>query len=133
PTVYGERVVMRLLDKNTVLLDMVEIGMDKEQLRIMEQLIQRSHGIILVTGPTGSGKTTTVYAALSKINRPDLNIMTIEDPVEYQLQGISQTAVNPKLELTFANGLRSCRGQDPGVVMLVEIRELESGESASQA
>src|SRR5918911_1607571 len=80
PTVFGERVVMRLLDKNAVLLDLVEIGMDKEQLRIMESLIHRSHGIILVTGPTGSGKTTTLYAALSKINRPDLNIMTIEDP-----------------------------------------------------
>src|SRR5919197_2852987 len=128
PTVFGERVVMRLLDKNAVLLDLVEIGMDKEQLRIMESLIHRSHGIILVTGPTGSGKTTTLYAALSRINRPDLNIMTIEDPVEYQLQGISQTAVNPKIELTFANGLRSFLRQDPDVIMVGEIRDLETAE-----
>ncbi len=133
PTVYGERVVMRLLDKSTVLLDLVEIGMDPEQLRVMESLIHRSHGIILVTGPTGSGKTTTLYAALSKINRPDLNIMTIEDPVEYQLQGISQTAVNPKIELTFANGLRSFLRQDPDVIMVGEIRDLETAEIAIQA
>ncbi|HTO95420.1 MAG TPA: type II secretion system ATPase GspE [Myxococcales bacterium] len=133
PTVFGERVVMRLLDKSTVLLDLVEIGMDKEQLRIMESLIHKSHGIVLVTGPTGSGKTTTLYAALSKINRPDLNIMTIEDPVEYQLQGISQTAVNPKIELTFANGLRSFLRQDPDVIMVGEIRDLETAEIAIQA
>ena len=133
PTVYGERVVMRLLDKNTVLLDLVEIGMDKAQLQIMESLIHKSHGIILVTGPTGSGKTTTLYAALSKINRPDLNIMTIEDPVEYQLKGISQTAVNPKIELTFANGLRSFLRQDPDVIMVGEIRDLETAEIAIQA
>ncbi len=133
PTVFGERVVMRLLDKSTVLLDLVEIGMDKQQLRIMESLIHRSHGIVLVTGPTGSGKTTTLYAALSKINRPDLNIMTIEDPVEYQLEGISQTAVNPKIELTFANGLRSFLRQDPDVIMVGEIRDLETAEIAIQA
>jgi general secretion pathway protein E len=133
PTVFGERVVMRLLDKSAVLLDLVEIGMDKEQLRIMESLIHKSHGIILVTGPTGSGKTTTLYAALSKINRPDLNIMTIEDPVEYQLQGISQTAVSPKIELTFANGLRSFLRQDPDVIMVGEIRDLETAEIAIQA
>src|SRR5467141_775934 len=133
PTVFGERVVMRLLDKSTVLLDLVEIGMDKDQLRIMESLIHRSHGIILVTGPTGSGKTTTLYAALSRINRPDLNIMTIEDPVEYQLQGISQTPVNPKIDLTFANGLRSFLRQDPDVIMVGEIRDLETAEIAIQA
>jgi general secretion pathway protein E len=133
PTVYGERVVMRLLDKSTVLLDLVEIGMDKAQLRIMESLIHKSHGIILVTGPTGSGKTTTLYAALARINRPDLNIMTIEDPVEYQLKGISQTAVNPKIELTFANGLRSFLRQDPDVIMVGEIRDLETAEIGIQA
>ncbi len=133
PTVYGERVVMRLLDKSTVLLDLAEIGMDKEQLKIMESIIHRSHGIILVTGPTGSGKTTTLYAALSKINRPDLNIMTIEDPVEYQLKGISQTPVNAKIELTFANGLRSFLRQDPDVIMVGEIRDLETAEIAIQA
>jgi general secretion pathway protein E len=133
PTVYGERVVMRLLDKTAVLLDLAEIGMDKEQLRIIESLIHRSHGIVLVTGPTGSGKTTTLYAALSKINRPDLNIMTIEDPVEYQLKGISQTPVNAKIELTFANGLRSFLRQDPDVIMVGEIRDLETAEIAIQA
>src|SRR5437588_1166651 len=133
PIVFGERVVMRLLDKSTVLLDLVEIGMDKDQLRIMESLIHRSHGIVLVTGPTGSGKTTTLYAALSRINRPDLNIMTIEDPVEYQLQGISQTPVNPKIDLTFANGLRSFLRQDPDVIMVGEIRDLETAEIAIQA
>ena len=133
PTVYGERVVMRLLDKSTVLLDLAEIGMDQQQLKIMESIIHRSHGIILVTGPTGSGKTTTLYAALSKINRPDLNIMTIEDPVEYQLKGISQTPVNAKIELTFANGLRSFLRQDPDVIMVGEIRDLETAEIGIQA
>ena len=133
PIVYGERVVMRLLDKSTVLLDLAEIGMDENQLRIMESLIHKSHGIVLVTGPTGSGKTTTLYAALAKINAPDLNIMTIEDPVEYQLQGISQTPVNAKIELTFANGLRSFLRQDPDVIMVGEIRDLETAEIAIQA
>jgi general secretion pathway protein E len=133
PTVYGERCVMRLLDKSAVILDLSEIGMDKAQLARMESIIHKSHGICLVTGPTGSGKTTTLYAALSKINRPDLNIMTIEDPVEYQLQGISQTPVNPKIELTFANGLRSFLRQDPDVIMVGEIRDLETAEIAIQA
>jgi len=133
PTVYGERIVMRLLDKSTVLLDLAEIGMDKDQLAIMESLIHKSHGIVLVTGPTGSGKTTTLYAAISKINRPDLNIMTVEDPVEYQLNGISQTPVNPKIDLTFANGLRSFLRQDPDVIMVGEIRDLETAEIAIQA
>ncbi|MFL5415038.1 MAG: type II secretion system ATPase GspE, partial [Myxococcales bacterium] len=133
PTVYGERIVMRLLDKSAVLLDLAEIGMDTDQLAKMESLIHKSHGIVLVTGPTGSGKTTTLYAALSKINRPDLNIMTIEDPVEYQLKGISQTPVNPKIELTFANGLRSFLRQDPDVIMVGEIRDLETAEIAIQA
>jgi general secretion pathway protein E len=133
PTVYGERSVLRLLDKSAVILDLAEIGMDTDQLARMEQIIHKSHGICLVTGPTGSGKTTTLYAALSKINRPDLNIMTIEDPVEYQLQGISQTPVNPKIELTFANGLRSFLRQDPDVIMVGEIRDLETAEIAIQA
>ena len=133
PTVYGERSVLRLLDKSAVLLDLAEIGMDTDQLARMESIIHKSHGICLVTGPTGSGKTTTLYAALSKINRPDLNIMTIEDPVEYQLEGISQTPVNPKIELTFANGLRSFLRQDPDVIMVGEIRDLETAEIAIQA
>jgi general secretion pathway protein E len=133
PIVYGERIVMRLLDKSAVLLDLAEIGLDAEELQRLESLIHRSHGIVLVTGPTGSGKTTTLYAALSKINRPDLNIMTIEDPVEYQLAGISQTPVNPKIELTFANGLRSFLRQDPDVIMVGEIRDVETAEIAIQA
>jgi general secretion pathway protein E len=133
PTVFGERIVMRLLDKSAVLLDLAEIGMDKSQLALIEGLIHKANGIVLVTGPTGSGKTTTLYAALSKINRPDLNIMTIEDPVEYQLKGISQTPVNPKIELTFANGLRSFLRQDPDVIMVGEIRDRETAEIAIQA
>jgi general secretion pathway protein E len=133
PIVYGERIVMRLLDKSAVLLDLAEIGLDKEELVRLDTLIHRSHGIVLVSGPTGSGKTTTLYAALSKINRPDLNIMTIEDPVEYQLKGISQTPVNPKIELTFANGLRSFLRQDPDVIMVGEIRDVETAEIAIQA
>ncbi|HKC60712.1 MAG TPA: type II secretion system ATPase GspE [Myxococcales bacterium] len=133
PTVFGERIVMRLLDKSAVLLDLAEIGMDKDQLALMEGLIHKANGIVLVTGPTGSGKTTTLYAALSKINRPDLNIMTIEDPVEYQLQGISQTPVSPKIDLTFANGLRSFLRQDPDVIMVGEIRDRETAEIAIQA
>ncbi|HYZ89429.1 MAG TPA: type II secretion system ATPase GspE [Myxococcales bacterium] len=133
PTVFGERIVMRLLDKSAVLLDLAEIGMDKNQLSMMEALIHKANGIVLVTGPTGSGKTTTLYAALSKINRPDLNIMTIEDPVEYQLKGISQTPVNPKIELTFASGLRSFLRQDPDVIMVGEIRDRETAEIAIQA
>src|SRR4029077_3905833 len=114
-------------------LDLDEIGMDKDQLQIMESIIHRSHGIILVTGPTGSGKTTTLYAALAKINSPELKIMTIEDPVEYQLKGISQTPVNAKIELTFANGLRSFLRQDPDVIMVGEIRDLETAGIAIHA
>ncbi len=133
PTVFGERIVMRLLDKSAVLLDLAEIGMDKDQLATMEGLIHKANGIVLVTGPTGSGKTTTLYAALSIINRPDLNIMTIEDPVEYQLEGISQTPVSPKIDLTFANGLRSFLRQDPDVIMVGEIRDRETAEIAIQA
>ncbi len=133
PTSYGERIVMRLLDKSAVLLDMAEIGFSKEQQVVMDSLIRRSHGIVLVTGPTGSGKTTTLYAALSKINTPDLNILTVEDPVEYQLTGIGQVQVNPKIDLTFASGLRAFLRQDPDVIMVGEIRDLETAEIAIQA
>jgi general secretion pathway protein E len=133
PTANGERIVMRLLDKSNVLLDLAEIGFEPWQLQIMDQLITRSHGIVLVTGPTGSGKTTTLYAALSKINSPDLNILTIEDPVEIPLKGVGQVQVNPKIELTFANGLRSFLRQDPDVIMVGEIRDLETAEIAIQA
>jgi general secretion pathway protein E len=133
PCTFGERIVMRLLDKNTTILDLQDIGMGPDTMRGMDQVIRRSHGIILVTGPTGSGKTTTLYAALSRINTPDLNILTVEDPVEYQIRGISQMAINPKIGLTFAAGLRSFLRQDPDVIMVGEIRDRETAEIAIQA
>ncbi|HEX4803160.1 MAG TPA: type II secretion system ATPase GspE [Myxococcaceae bacterium] len=133
PTSHGERIVMRLLDKTEVLLDLPEIGMSEQTLKQVDGIIHRSHGIILVTGPTGSGKTTTLYAALSRINTIDLNILTVEDPVEYQLKGIGQMAINPKIGLTFAAGLRSFLRQDPDVIMVGEIRDRETAEIAIQA
>ncbi len=133
PTAYGERVVMRLLDKATTVLQLEELGLRGSKLDSMHKLIKQSHGIVLVTGPTGSGKTTTLYAALSKINTVDKNIITIEDPIEYQLHGIGQIQVNPKIELTFASGLRSILRQDPDVIMVGEIRDGETAEIAIQA
>ncbi len=133
PTAFGERVVMRLLDKETVLFGLEELGIPKERLPDVERLIQSSNGIILVTGPTGSGKTTTLYAALSKINSPDKNIITVEDPIEYQLEGISQIEVKPKIGLSFANGLRSIVRQDPDIIMVGEIRDEESADIAIHA
>ncbi|RKH25841.1 type II secretion system protein GspE [Corallococcus sp. CA041A] len=133
PTSFGERIVMRLLDKTATLLDLAEIGMSPQVLGNMQAVIKRSHGIVLVTGPTGSGKTTTLYGALSKINTSDLNILTVEDPVEYQLKGIGQMAIAPKIGLTFAQGLRSFLRQDPDVIMVGEIRDKETAEIAIQA
>ena len=133
PTAFGERVVMRLLDRSQVLLQLEDLGFSQENLRIMNELIQHTHGIILVTGPTGSGKTTTLYGALQKINTPDKNIITIEDPIEYQIPGIGQIQVNPKINLTFANGLRSIVRQDPDVILVGEIRDAETAEIAIQA
>ena len=133
PTAFGERVVMRLLDRSQVLLQLEDLGFSQENLRIMNELIQHTHGIILVTGPTGSGKTTTLYASLQKINTPDKNIITIEDPIEYQIPGIGQIQVNPKISLTFANGLRSIVRQDPDVILVGEIRDAETAEIAIQA
>ncbi len=133
PTARGERVTIRLLDRTAVLLDMADIGMGPDHLEQMNEVIARPHGILLVTGPTGSGKTTTLYSALSKINSPDKNILTVEDPVEYQLDGISQVQVNPKIDLTFAAGLRSFLRHDPDVIMVGEIRDLETAEIAIQA
>ncbi len=133
PTTYGERVTMRLLDRSSVMLDLTDLGFSPDNFSAMNQLINKSHGIILVTGPTGSGKTTSLYACLSSINKPDLNILTIEDPVEYQLAGVSQTQVNPKIGLTFAGGLRSFLRHDPDVIMVGEIRDLETAEIAIQA
>lgn len=133
PTSFGERVVMRLLDKTNVLLKVSALGMPENRLKEFDALIRSAHGIVLVTGPTGSGKTTTLYAALSTINRSDINIITIEDPVEYQIEGIGQIQVNPKIELTFAKGLRSIVRQDPDVILVGEIRDLETAEIAIQS
>jgi general secretion pathway protein E len=133
PTQFGERVVMRLLNKSGSILEMSELGLSGARLDQMKQLISSPNGIILVTGPTGSGKTTSLYATLSSINTPDINIITIEDPVEYQLQGISQIQVNPKIELTFARGLRSIVRQDPDVILVGEIRDRETAEIAVQS
>ncbi|MEJ2236642.1 MAG: ATPase, T2SS/T4P/T4SS family, partial [Syntrophobacterales bacterium] len=133
PTAFGERVVLRLLEKSGKLLSMEEIGLTAWALAEMKRLLNLSHGIILVTGPTGSGKTTTLYAALSYINSPDKNILTIEDPIEYQLDGIGQMQVNPKINLTFASGLRSMVRQDPDVILVGEIRDRETAEIAIHA
>ncbi|GAB4232827.1 MAG: type II secretion system ATPase GspE [Acidobacteriota bacterium] len=134
PTMYGESVVMRILDKsNTQIYDLERLGFSPRMLRQVEDLIRRPHGIILVTGPTGSGKTTTLYAALSKINLPDKKIITIEDPVEYQINGINQIHVNPQIGLTFAAGLRSIVRQDPDVIMVGEMRDLETVEIGIRA
>ncbi len=133
PTGFGERIVLRLLYRESALLPLEEIGFSGDNLDRFNDLITRPHGIILVTGPTGSGKTTTLYASLSKINSPDKNIITIEDPIEYQLKGIGQIQVNPKINLTFAAGLRSVLRQDPDVILVGEIRDSETAEIAIQA
>jgi general secretion pathway protein E len=133
PTSFGERVVLRLLDKSSVILNLTDLGMTRERLAIFDGLIHQPHGIFLVTGPTGSGKTTTLYAALTTINKTDVNIITIEDPVEYQIEGIGQVQVNPKIDLTFANGLRSIVRQDPDVILVGEIRDLETAKIAIQS
>ncbi len=134
PTMYGESVVMRILDKsNTSLYDIRSLGFPKDSLHQFESLISRPHGIFLVTGPTGSGKTTTLYSALTAINQPDKKIITIEDPIEYQIDGVNQIHVNPQIGLTFAAGLRHIVRQDPDVIMIGEIRDLETAEIAIRA
>jgi general secretion pathway protein E len=133
PTSAGESVTIRLLDRSSVLLGLADIGFAEDHLDTIRAIIARPHGILLVTGPTGSGKTTTLYACISEINSPDLNILTVEDPVEYQLEGISQTQVNSKIDLTFASGLRSFLRQDPDVIMVGEIRDRETAEVAITA
>lgn len=133
PTRYGERVVMRLLDKSKVMLELATIGLVRRIEDELRKIITKSYGILLVTGPTGSGKTTTLYACLQQINSVDKNILTIEDPVEYEIDGIGQMQVNPKINFTFANGLRSILRQDPDVIMVGEIRDLETVEIAIQA
>lgn len=133
PTTFGERLVMRILDRTSTILDLTDLGLDRNLHDTMEELISRPHGIILVTGPTGSGKTTTLYACLTRINTPDKNILTVEDPVEYQIAGIGQMQVNTKIDFTFANGLRAILRQDPDVVLIGEIRDRETAEIAVQA
>jgi general secretion pathway protein E len=133
PTVHGESIVMRLLDRSTIFLPLERLGFPAATQRRFEQLILRPHGILLVTGPTGSGKTTTLYAALDKINAPAKKIITVEDPVEYQLKGVNQIPVRPKIGLSFATGLRHIVRQDPDVIMVGEIRDLETAEISIQA
>src|ERR1700683_893617 len=135
PCAYGERIVLRLLDRAQEVenIDLDKLGFSGDNLRKLDRLIRQSHGIILATGPTGSGKSTTLYAALSRINSPEKNIITIEDPIEYQLRGVGQMQVSPKIDLTFASGLRSILRQDPDVIMVGEIRDAETAEIAIQA
>jgi len=133
PSGHGERVVLRLLDKQAGRLDLGALGMDPATQALMDELIHKPHGILLVTGPTGSGKTTTLYAALERLNDNTQNIMTVEDPIEYYIDGIGQTQVNTKVEMTFARGLRAILRQDPDIVMVGEIRDLETAQIAVQA
>ena len=133
PTGHGERVVLRVLDKQAGRLDLTRLGMDDATLAHMDKLIREPHGIVLVTGPTGSGKTTTLYSALSRLDAKALNIMTVEDPIEYDLDGISQTQINTRIEMSFARALRTILRQDPDVVMIGEIRDLETAQIAVQA
>ena len=133
PMLFGEGIVMRLLDKSKVLYTLPELGMAQDTFAVFERLIDRPHGIVLVTGPTGSGKTTTLYAALQAIVSPRIKVLTVEDPVEYHLDGVNQIQVNPKIGMTFARGLRAILRHDPDVVMIGEIRDLETAEAAIQA
>lgn len=133
PTLHGEKIVIRLLKRNNSLLSLEELGMEPEERSAYQGLIRKKEGLVLVVGPTGSGKTTTLYATLSAINQREINILTIEDPIEYQLPGISQVQVNNKSGLTFARGLRSILRQDPDVIMVGEIRDLETARIAVQA
>jgi len=133
PTGAGERVVLRLLDRDSAQLDLAALGMEGRTLDVIDTLIRQPHGIVLVTGPTGSGKTTTLYAALSRLPRGAVNMMTVEDPIEYALDGVAQTQVNPRIELDFARALRAILRQDPDVIMIGEIRDLETAQIAVQA
>ncbi|MBU0592643.1 MAG: type II secretion system ATPase GspE [Gammaproteobacteria bacterium] len=133
PTMHGESVVMRILDKSGTALDFTTLGFDPDVLQRFMDVLMQPHGILLVTGPTGSGKTTTLYTALDKLNNPDLKILTVEDPVEYQMEGINQIQVKPQIGLTFANALRSIVRQDPDVIMIGEIRDLETAQIAVQS
>jgi len=133
PTAFGERVVMRLLNRSAKILTLQDLGMSNDQYDGMKRVVKLPHGIVLVTGPTGSGKSTTLYAALMEVDRVNRNVMTIEDPIEYQVEGVGQMQVKPKIGLDFASGLRSILRQDPDIVMVGEIRDLETAEIAIQA
>jgi general secretion pathway protein E len=133
PIMLGESVVMRILDRSSVILDLEKLGFPSDTLKTFEALITKPYGMILVTGPTGSGKTTTLYAALEKINSPEKKIITVEDPVEYQVRGVNQIQVKPQIGLTFASGLRSIVRQDPDVILVGEIRDYETAEIAIQS
>ena len=133
PTGHGERAVLRLLDKEAGRLELTRLGMDDTTLAAIDELVRQPHGIVLVTGPTGSGKTTTLYAALSRIDASVTNVMTVEDPIEYDLDGIGQTQVNPRIDMSFARALRAILRQDPDVIMIGEIRDLETAQIAVQA
>ncbi|NGX28679.1 MAG: Type II secretion system protein E [Candidatus Anoxychlamydiales bacterium] len=133
PTVFGERLVLRILDRSNIVLGLDAIGMEKKLLSDFKNAISHTEGIVLVTGPTGSGKTTTLYSAISELNSSALNIMTIEDPVEYKLTNISQMTINPKIDLTFARGLRHILRQDPDIIMIGEIRDRETADIAIQS
>jgi general secretion pathway protein E len=133
PTAHGERIVMRILDKHQAQLDLEQLGMSEKVLADLLKIIQKPHGILLVTGPTGAGKTTTLYAALTRLNEVSRNILTVEDPIEYDLPGIGQTQVNLKVDLSFSRGLRSILRQDPDVVMVGEIRDVDTAKVAVQA
>src|SRR5436190_21212534 len=133
PTIYGESLVLRLLEKDTKLLSLQELGLDPDRARVMQGLVEKPHGLFLATGPTGSGKTTTLYAILSGIYAPEKKILTIEDPVEYELAGVAQIPVRPSRGFTFANGLRAILRQDPNVLMVGEIRDSETAEIAIRA
>ncbi|HOJ79120.1 MAG TPA: type II secretion system ATPase GspE [Bacillota bacterium] len=133
PTLFGEEVVMRILNRESILLGLSELGFNATNLKIFKELISKPHGMILVTGPTGSGKTTTLYAALQEVNQPTRKIITIEDPIEYQLKGVNQMQVNPKLNFTFAQGLRTIVRHDPDIILVGEIRDRETAEVAIQS
>jgi len=133
PTIHGEKIVMRILDLSQSLMELEQLGFSPHNLELFRKGIASSYGIVFITGPTGSGKTTTLYSALARLNREDVNIMTIEDPVEYRMRGINQIQVNPRTELTFARGLRAILRQDPNIVMVGEIRDVETAEIAVRA
>ena len=133
PTGHGERAVLRLLDKEAGRLDLSHLGMSDEMQHEFEDLIHQPHGIVLVTGPTGSGKSTTLYASLTMLNSPTTNILTVEDPIEYEVEGVGQTQVNPRIDMSFAKALRAILRQDPDIIMIGEIRDLETAQIAVQA